>query len=90
MPPIFRQQLFCPPLNPGDCRRNEGNADKQHNGAFDVDKAQHGKKSERSQHGIKKLRQICAEICFKLINALHRNLYYFRGADLFVIAGAEL
>ena len=87
--PVMPEQPLCPPLDQNDGHRDHRNADEQHNGAGEVHKAQHSKQRERSQHGIEKLGQICAEIGFQLVNTLHNHLHHFRCVGLFLIGRTQ-
>ena len=89
LPPVARQELFCPRLHRRNCRRDERHAYQQHDRCRYVDKAQYGKERQRREHGVEKLRQISAEIRLKLIHALDRDLHDLRRGDVLGIRRAE-
>ena len=75
LPPVFREQLLCPRLHCCNGNGDHGHADQQHNGRWNVHKAQHEKQGQWCQHGIEKLRQVGAKVGFQLIHALYGDLH---------------
>ena len=89
LPPVARQELFCPRLHRRNGRRDERHAHEQHDRRRHIDKAQYGKERQRREHGVEKLRQISAEIRLKLIHALDRDLHDLRRGDVLGIRRTE-
>ena len=89
LPPIARQELFCPCLHRRNGDRDQRNAHEQRKCSRHIDKAQHGKERQRCEHGVEKLRQIRAEIRLELIHALDCDLHDLRRGDLLGIRRAE-
>ena len=72
--PIFAEKSFCDFLNCNNRKRNKGYTNKKHHRRFPAYKNKHGKKRYRCKHSKEKLRQIFAEIKFKLVYTLNKNL----------------
>ena len=89
LPPIARQELFCPCLHRRNGDRDQRNAHEQRKRSRHIDKTQYGKERQRCEHGVEKLRQISAEIRLKLIHALDCDLHDLRRGDLLGIRRAK-
>ncbi len=89
LPPIARQELFCPCLHRRNSDRDQRNAHEQRKRSRHIDKTQYGKERQRCEHGVEKLRQISAEIRLKLIHALDCDLHDLRRGDLLGIRRAK-
>ena len=89
LPPVARQELFCPCLHRRNGDRDQRNAHQQHDRCRYIDKAQYGKERQRREHGVEKLRQIRAEIRLELIHALDCDLHDLRRGDLLGIRRAK-
>ena len=87
--PVPAEEILCQLLDQHDGNGDQGNADEQYNGSLQADAAQQSEQDQRSNHGIKELGKIPAEIGFQLVDALHRDLDDFAGGDLFMIIRSQ-
>ena len=87
--PIAGEQFLCPRLHRRDGDRNQRHADKQHDRRAQADRRKRRKERHRREHRIKKLRQVCAEVSFQLIDAFHSDLNDLRSLHLAVVRRAQ-